>query len=80
MLDFVGLMLSGTLLALLGFVLCSGTSLIRSCIYFYDWLTMKNPTQTQEEETISATPVQQELALQEEPSIQSINESERVFC
>ncbi|HDR0672436.1 TPA: DNA translocase FtsK [Pasteurella multocida] len=79
MLDFVGLMLSGTLLALLGFVLCSGTSLIRSCIYFYDWLTMKNPTQTQEEETISATPVQQELALQEEPSIQSINESERVF-
>lgn len=39
----------------------------------------ENPTQTQEEETISATPVQQELALQEEPSIQSINESERVF-
>ncbi|XWY22514.1 DNA translocase FtsK [Bisgaard Taxon 45] len=78
LLDFVGLMLSGAFLALMGFLLCSGTSLIRLCIQVYDWLTMKTTDPTQMEETTEATmlvsPVQQAFVLQEDTTIQTSNE------
>ncbi|WP_101774768.1 DNA translocase FtsK [Pasteurella oralis] len=63
LLDFVGLMLSGFVLTLLGFILCSGSSLIRLCINFFHWLTMKNDDKTAQDGEQSLSP-QQDLDLQ----------------
>ncbi|EEX50159.1 DNA translocase FtsK [Pasteurella dagmatis] len=51
LLDFVGLMLSGFVFAVVGFVLCSGSSLIQWLVKAYYWLTMQNEEKSQQEES-----------------------------
>ncbi len=63
LLDFVGLMLSGVALTLLGFMLCSGSSLIRLFVSFFNWLTMKTDDKTRQND-IQSLPMQQDLDLQ----------------
>ncbi|HDR1022677.1 TPA: DNA translocase FtsK 4TM domain-containing protein [Pasteurella multocida] len=51
LLDFVGLMLSGFVFAVVGFVLCSGSSLIQWFVKAYYWLTMQNEEKAQQDES-----------------------------
>ncbi|PJG83311.1 FtsK/SpoIIIE family DNA translocase [Caviibacterium pharyngocola] len=47
-----GILLSGFILSVVGFIVCSGASLIRLLVKFYYWLTMKNEepaTETEEQ-------------------------------
>ncbi|ABR74466.1 DNA translocase FtsK [Actinobacillus succinogenes] len=45
-----GILLFGVALTVLGFVFCSGASLIRLLVAFYNWLTMKNEEPAQPEQ------------------------------
>lgn len=48
-----GAIFVGILLTVAGFILCSGTSLIRLLVAFYHWLAMKNTQATPEEKPVS---------------------------
>lgn len=72
-LDFVGLMLIGGGLSVVGFMLCSGTSLIRFVMAFFAWLAMKNHDKA-EDAPSQSVPVQQELALPLEENERQLSE------
>lgn len=54
-----GSILIGFVLALIGFIFCSGTSLIRLIVTFYHWLTMKNEQSENAEQEKSTEELEQ---------------------
>ncbi|WP_424405703.1 DNA translocase FtsK [Pasteurella sp. PK-2025] len=76
-LDFVGLMLSGFIFALVGFFMCSGSSLIQWLVNAYYWLTMQNPSASQTANTndITPEPYETEASLDDLVTPESLNQT-----
>lgn len=63
------LMVTAALFSIIGFILCSGTSLIRLLIAFYAWLTLKNEEKVEEVDAQETEP----------QTVSDISEQQRVF-
>ncbi|OOF55342.1 DNA translocase FtsK [Rodentibacter myodis] len=59
-----GCILVGLALAIIGFIFCSGASLIRLIVRFYHWLTMKNDEQEAETPSESAIEELEQIVIQ----------------
>ncbi|WP_439294901.1 DNA translocase FtsK [Lonepinella sp. BR2882] len=66
-----GLLLFGVGFSILGFVFCSGASLIRLLVHFYNWLTVKNDEPIEEnieqttEQSVLEDEIEQEIQVQQ---------------
>lgn len=59
-----GCILAGLGLAIIGFIFCSGASLIRLIMRFYNWLTMKNDAQQEIEESTESVEDLEQIVIQ----------------
>ncbi|OOF87766.1 DNA translocase FtsK [Rodentibacter ratti] len=59
-----GCILAGLGLAIIGFIFCSGASLIRLIMRFYNWLTMKNDAQQETEESTESVEDLEQIVIQ----------------
>lgn len=62
MLGKFGILLLGVVFSVIGFIFCSGASLIRLIVKFYNWITVQN----EPEPALPVTPETQQTELQEE--------------
>lgn len=69
-----GILLSAFILSVVGFIFCSGASLIRLIMRFYAWLTMKNeePNELQQNSVAAESPIEaepiEEIIIQKAPT------------
>lgn len=73
MLGKFGVVLGGVALTVLGFILCSGASLLQLVAKFYQWLTFKNEqsatTETNDETAFNTTKTTENLTADIEPNV-----------
>lgn len=68
-----GCILAGFALAIVGFIFCSGASLIRLVMRFYNWLTMKNDEQQDSEQPTQSIDELEQIVIQK-PEPLAINQ------
>ncbi|OOF54256.1 DNA translocase FtsK [Rodentibacter genomosp. 2] len=64
-----GCILAGLGLAVIGFIFCSGASLIRLIMRFYNWLTMKNDTQQDVAQSTESVEELEQIVIQKPESL-----------
>lgn len=81
-----GCIIAGFALAIIGFIFCSGASLIRLVVRFYNWLTMKNDNQQEAEQSEESVEELEQIVIQKpeplamntEQSVESADKNEDV--
>ncbi|WP_386696936.1 DNA translocase FtsK [Lonepinella sp. MS14436] len=66
-----GLLMFGVGFSILGFVFCSGASLIRLLVSFYNWLTVKNDEPVEETEQVTQQQMATEYDVEQDIQLQS---------
>lgn len=71
-----GCILAGLVFAIIGFIFCSGASLIRLIVRFYHWLTMKNDEPQSAEQSAESVEELEQIVIQKPESLFDKTESE----